>query len=483
MLYKRSEKINKKYDVIVIGSGLGGLTAANKLAKSGHSVLILEAHNKLGGFATWFFRKNKKHIFDVSLHGFPIGMKKTCRKYWNKEIADSIIQVKDVRFINPQYNLQTDFTKEDFSKKLVEDFKISKDKVDEFFNYLAQMNFYDDQSMTNRELFEKFFPGRNDVTRFLMEPICYANGSTLDDPAITYGIVFSNFMSKGVYTFEGGTDRLIKMMRDELLKNNVDIKMNSKVEKILIEDKKITGIITNGEPVYSDTVLTNANIQTSVLKLCDQEHFNSEFLEKTKNIRLNTSSCQVYIALKEDQSIPHIGELVFTSTKEKFDTESLLDLDITSRTYSIYYPEIRPQDEFPKTAIVSSTNARFEDWEKMSDEDYKLEKKKMIDETIDHLETLLPNIREKIDFIDAATPLTVKKYTHHPKGTSFGTKFEGLEVSMNLHKQVEGLFHAGSVGIIMSGWLGAANYGVIQANEIDSYLYNKNELGVTHARF
>jgi hypothetical protein len=41
---------------------------------------------------------------------------------------------------------------------------------------------------------------------------------------------------------------------------------------------------------------------------------------------------------------------------------------------------------------------------------------------------------------------------------------------MNLHKELPGLFHAGSVGIIMSGWLGAANYGVIQANEVASYL-------------
>ena len=46
---------------------------------------------------------------------------------------------------------------------------------------------------------------------------------------------------------------------------------------------------------------------------------------------------------------------------------------------------------------------------------------------------------------------------------------------MELHKHVQGLFHAGSVGIIMSGWLGAANYGVIQANEIESYLYNQEK--------
>ncbi len=481
MLYKRSDKINKNYDVIIIGSGLGGLTAANKLAKDNYSVLLLEAHNKLGGFATWFFRERKKYIFDVSLHGFPIGMKKTCRKYWNKEIADSIIQVKDVRFLNPQYQIQTDFTKEDYINKLVHNFNLDEKKVHEFFEFLSQMNFYDNQSMTNRELFQKFFPDRNDVMRFLMEPICYANGSTLDDPAITYGIVFSNFMSKGVYTFEGGTDRLIKMMRDELLENGVDIKMNAPVEEIIIENKQAKGVKLMGDTIYAKSVLSNANIKTTINTLCDTKHFSNDFLNKNEAIRLNTSSCQVYMALKPEASIPHIGELVFTSTADHFDTDLLLDMNITSRTYSIYYPEIRPQDEVPKTSIVSSTNARFEDWAALSKEEYELEKKKMIDETLDHLETLLPDIKSKIAYVDAATPLTVKRYTHHPKGTSFGTKFEGLDVSMNLHKEIHGLFHAGSVGIIMSGWLGAANYGVIQANEIESYLY-KQQQGETHAR-
>ena len=124
MLYKAKDKITKSYDVIVIGSGLAGMTAANKLAKNGNSVLLLEAHNKLGGFATWFYRAGKKHVFDISLHGFPQGMKKTCRKYWNKKIADNIIQLEDVRFINPQYSIKSDFTRKDFTAKLVEHFKI-----------------------------------------------------------------------------------------------------------------------------------------------------------------------------------------------------------------------------------------------------------------------------------------------------------------------------------------------------------------------
>lgn len=474
MLLKVRDEITKDYDVVIIGSGLAGMTAANILGRNGHQVLLLESHNKLGGFATWFFRQDRNHVFDVSLHGFPVGMIKTCRKYWSREIADSIVQLKDVRFVNPQFTVQTDFTKDHYSRVLVEEFGIPAETVGAFFSHLGSMNFYDNSQETNRDLFERFFPGRNDVVRFLMEPITYANGSTLDDPAITYGIVFSNFMSKGVYTFKGGTDLLIAKMKDELLKNNVDVKLQAKVEKILVENGAAAGVVVGGKTVKAKTVLSNGNIKSTVLGLVGEENFSSEFVKKARAVRLNTSSCQVYMGLKEGVRIPHIGDLIFTSTHPTYEPERLLDLKVSSRTFSVYYPEeTRPQVENGRVAIVSSTNCRYEDWKALSDEDYEKEKNLMIEETIQGLEKFLPGVRDNLEIVEAATPLTVERYTLHPKGTSFGTKFEGLEVSMNLHKEISGLFHAGSVGIIMSGWLGAANYGAIQANAIESYLHTK----------
>ena len=207
--------INDYYDVVVIGSGLGGLTGANCLAKQGHSVLLLEHHYQFGGLATWFKRAGG-HIFDISLHGFPFGMVKTCRRYWTKEIANSIVQLKNIRFDNPQFSLTTTFNREDFTRLLTSDFGIELGTVNEFFDTARGMNFYDDQATTTRQLFDRFFPGRDDVVRLLMEPITYANGSTLEDPAITYGIVFSNFMNKGVFIYEGGTDDLVARMKKEL---------------------------------------------------------------------------------------------------------------------------------------------------------------------------------------------------------------------------------------------------------------------------
>ncbi len=471
MLYKVRDEITKDYDVVIVGSGLGGMTAANILGRNGHSVLLLESHNKLGGFATWFFRDNRNHVFDISLHGFPFGMIKTCRKYWSKDIADSIVQLSDVRFVNPQFNVQTDFTKSHYTEVMVTQFGVVRETVDAFFDHLSMMNFYDNSLMTNRELFEKFFPGRNDVVRFLMEPITYANGSTLDDPAITYGIVFSNFMSKGVYTFRGGTDSLIQKMKEELLKNNVDIKLQARVEKIKVEDGKTNGVLLNNKFIKAKAVLSNGNIRSTILDLVGEEHFPGDYITKTKEVRLNSSSCQVYMGLKAGATIPYIGELVFTSAYPTYDPERLLDIKVSSRTFSVYYPkETRPQVEDARVAIVSSTNCHYADWKKLSPEDYEAEKIFMIEETIKGLEAFIPDIRDKLEIIEAATPLTVERYTLHPKGTSFGTKFEGLDISMNLHKMLPGLFHAGSVGIIMSGWLGAANYGVIQANAIESYL-------------
>ena len=85
-------------------------------------------------------------------------MVKSCRRYWSKEIADSIVQLEGVRFDNPMFSLTTSFDRDDFTRLLTTDFGIAQENVDRFFESARGMNF----STTNQKrlvnYLKNFFP-------------------------------------------------------------------------------------------------------------------------------------------------------------------------------------------------------------------------------------------------------------------------------------------------------------------------------------
>ncbi len=263
-------------------------------------------------------------------------------------------------------------------------------------------------------------------------------------------------------------------MSEELVRNGVELRKHVAGRERCSSPrsdgaKRVTGVIANGRTIRCQAVLSNANLKGTILRLVGEEQFPPDFVARANAVRINTSSCQVYLGIRKGESIPPIGDLIFVSDAPHFTSDELVDFHTTSRTFSVYYPETRPGSG--RYAVVCSLNARYEDWNQLADEDYRREKQRLIDESIACLERFVPGVRAKIDWAEAATPRTIERYTRHWKGTSFGTKFEGLKVSMDLPSQLPGLHHAGSVGIIMSGWLGTINYGVIAANNIDKYLF------------
>src|SRR4051812_50162403 len=112
-----------EYDVVVIGSGLAGLTSANVLARAGRSVLLLEQHYKLGGMATWFKRPGG-HIFDISLHGFPHGMIKSCRRDLTNEIAEALVPLQHNRVDQPMFLLANSHKPDRFTRAFTPPFAL-----------------------------------------------------------------------------------------------------------------------------------------------------------------------------------------------------------------------------------------------------------------------------------------------------------------------------------------------------------------------
>lgn len=468
--------IREAYDVVVIGGGLAGLTGAKRLADSGHKVLLLEYHSQLGGLATWFTRRGG-HVFDVSLHGFPVGMVKSCRRYWGSGLADSIVQLKDMRFANPQFSLSTTFDQRDYTRILAER-GADPANIEAFFGALKNPEMLNSRFPTAATFIDHYFPGRNDVLRLLFEPIAYANGSREEDPPSSFAIVFGNFMRQGIFTFQGGTDLMINKMAAILHDLGVDIRTRVRVEKIVTapftstEGRHVTGVIANGRMIPCRAVLSNSNLKSTIFDLLDsREGLDPSFIAETKAVRLNSSSCQVYMGIRKGESISGTGDLLFTSEDAEFCTDSLLKPNTSSRTLSFYHPGIRPRaDGEERYSIVASTNARWEDWKDLDRVTYRKQKNELIESTLRAIESHLPGVGEIIDHVEAATPKTIQRYTLHTDGASFGTRPEGLAVSQALPTHIPGLYHAGSVGIIMSGWLGTINYGVLTADRMDQYL-------------
>ena len=109
-----------EYDVVVIGSGLAGLTAANVLARAGRSGAACSSSTT--NSAAWPPGSNVPAATSSTSRctAFPYGMIKSCRRYWTQEIADSIVQLKNIRFDNPMFSLTTTFNRDDFTRLLIE---------------------------------------------------------------------------------------------------------------------------------------------------------------------------------------------------------------------------------------------------------------------------------------------------------------------------------------------------------------------------
>jgi phytoene dehydrogenase-like protein len=269
-------------------------------------------------------------------------------------------------------------------------------------------------------------------------------------------------------------------MRDEMAQNGVDLRIRSNVEKVHVRGGRVEAVTVNGRRIGAGAVVSNSNLKATIFQLVGEEYFDGSFVDQAKAVRLNNSSCQVYMALRPGEELDEsCGDLLFSSTAPLFRTQALLSRDVTSRTYSFYYPRTRPGSN--RSLVVSSTNANYSDWAGLSEEDYQASKRDLIETTLEAVSKYVPDIRARLDHIEASTPRTFEHYTRHWGGASFGTKFEGLAVSRAVPEQIGGLYHAGSVGIIMSGWLGAMNYGVIVANDVDGYLMKVASGAQAHA--
>ena len=189
------------------------------------------------------------------------------------------------------------------------------------------------------------------------------------------------------------------------------------------------------------------------------------------------------MALKPEERIDEsTGDLLFSSTAPLFRTDLLLSRDITSRTYSFYYPRTRPQasaavpdrveHQRPLRGLGRARRRRLRGQQTGPDRNDARRRSK----------NTCRDIRERVDHVEAVDAQDFRAlHASTSQGPVSAPSSRAWRSAARCPSRFDGLYHAGSVGIIMSGWLGAMNYGVIVANEVENHLHGmRAAMAATH---
>ena len=476
--------LNKKFDVIIIGAGLGGLSAGCLLSKNGKKVLLLEQHDKVGGFATNF--KRKGFTFDVSLHNLFLPSDNKILKNILSElnILDKIRfkPFKEFqRIIFPEHDIVIPKGINNYSQLLKIHFPSEADGIDAFFNTMNSVN----------EEFEDIntrYESMNDIQDdYPMLPVKYPNlvklvekslGELIDNvikdeklkgilsqlwwlnglPPGEQASLASSLTIFNYYQYSGGlidgtSQELSDSFKEEIELNNGEIHVKTKVVKINMNFGRVSGVLTeNGEIFKAPVIISNSNAPETFTQMIDEDFLNKKFIKKIKNYKVSVSALQLYIGLDCDPrelGMNNHSLCIYNSYDHEENFENIIrgdyeDYFFCITNYSPFYNELKEQG---KGIIHILTLDHIRNWEGYSKDDYKKRKKEVAGLFINRAEKYIPGLSKHIEVSELGTPVTIKRYTGHPEGAIYGFSQNLFQSGINRLSSftpIEGLYLAGA---------------------------------------
>jgi phytoene dehydrogenase-like protein len=445
--------------VVVIGAGLGGLSAAALLTRNGFPVCVIEQHEKPGGYATSFDRDAGRYTFEVSLHatGSPtVGLKPVLE---GAGIADKVHMVKLPEFSRiktPDYDLRwPESGPEAMVQELVRLFPGEASGIRGFFEEMAGI--LDELSIpfnTDSEEGRASFPEthkrlwavRNKTVAEMLD------GFVHDEKAralMTYnwsyyglppsrlsGFYFSmataSYLRDGSYYVKTRSQDLSDALSDSIQAAGGKILLETRAEGIVTEGKKITGVrLSDGRTIPACAVVSNASVPATV-KMLPADTLPGNYLEKLKSYRPSLSCFQVWLGLKGDiKEKIAVGEALYLRQYDFDKTyQALLACDpLKTNLRMTIYDNFFEGYSQPGTSTVSIIMlSGYEPWRRFEadyfagrKDEYRKEKERIANLLIDEAERhFVPGLKSMIEVIETATPLTNMRYTGNPEGAIYG---------------------------------------------------------------
>ncbi len=493
-----------QYDIIIIGAGLGGLTAGAKLSKEGYKILLIEQHDIPGGCATTFSRKG--YTVEVGLHELDgLDEKDVKRTIFNElDVFNHVEFVKlpeFYRFLHKDETFIMPHNREEAVRRLVARFPDEKKAIRKYFNIIY--GFYKEirrypKNKVLKALLMPVFPllyptltkfSKKSIGNVLdlitdneeMKLLLTANAAYYHDDLHTLSSVFFSLGQasyfKGGYYIRGGSQKLSDHLASFIQQHGGEIVYRHLVTGIKTNNGRATGVeyrkMRGREtPVVSANaryVVANAAIPNVINMLDDGPR---ELLEeRTSGMKTACSILTLYLGLNKSPSefgSKHYSTFVIGDhINDLHDmTRDMKSHDFTNKSFTfVDYSQIN-SDLAPegKHFMVIATTDYIENWEGLSRTEYREKKKEISGILIRRLEKVLPGISATIEYTEMATPKTIERYTMNPQGSVYGyaqTVEQSGRNRIRAKSPVEGLYFAsawafpggGFTGAIISGYL------------------------------
>ncbi len=489
----------RTFDAIIIGSGLGGLTAGAKLAKEGKNVCIIEQHKIPGGCATTFRRKD--FTVEVGLHEMD-GLDKDDIKVKIFKELDVFHNVEFIRvpefycFKHGEIDIVIPDNKDEAIRVLIDKFPYQKKGIQKFFkkifairNEINRLPSKKWQKLLLFPVFPLLFPNlvfnyRKNLGDFLdkiikdeeLKLILQANLSYYHDnpysmSLIYFGVAQASYFAGGGHFIKGGSGQLSNYLTKIITNNGGEVLLGNKVEKIIIENNQAIGVEykkNHGKDktthkLFSQTIVANAAIP-NVMELLPNTH-REKLRKKVEKLKISSSILSVYMGFKKE--VKELGNKHYSTFIFDDNIKQLKDIYLKRGVYKFVFLDYSQIDSglTPKGksfGVIALTDY-ITNWENLDKQEYKSKKQEIAKILIQKLEEKIPNISKEIEYLEVATPKTIKRYTLNPQGTAYGYAQIPQQSGINRlpnKSPIKNLYFAsawvnpggGFTGAILSGW-------------------------------
>jgi len=502
-------KVKEKYDVVIVGSGLGGLVSAIILAKEGRSVCVLEKNNQFGGNLQTFVRN--KTIFDTGVH-YIGGLSKGQNLYQYFKYLGIIDEIElkkmdengfDIITFDDdaiEYNHAQGY--DNFINNLIQQFPEEEKAIhtycdmlqatcEKFPLYMVRLSkpYYEDttvfelvakeyiDSITSNEKLRAVLGGSN---------LLYA-GDSDRTPFYVHALSVNSYIESAYRCVNGGsqiTKALLRSLKDaggEAFKRH-------EVVDFGVENGLISSVTTNnGKEIKGDLFISNIEPKLTIA-LVGKENFRKSYVSRIESIESTIAAFTLYIVLKPGtfrylnknyyhfKSVDAVWEAQ-NYTDENWPTAYMVSMGIkknidvygdnlTAMTY-MNFDEVKPwEGTFNTAADKNDRGQTYEEFKALKEEQFLVE-----------IEKKFPNIRDCIEAIYSSTPLSYRDYIGSNKGSMYGYVKDAnnsMKSFVSARTKIKNLFFTGQ-SLNMHGILGVTISGVVTCSQIldGEYLLNK----------